>query len=176
MDNPCCSSFFSCFSGLPPFTMEKTLILGLGNPILSDDGVGIHVVRALGSRSFASGVTLAEASVGGLRLLEVISGYERVILVDAILMPEGDPGQIFLVDVQDLRTSLHSGSAHDLSLPGALRLGRELGMKIPEDKNIKIIAIQAADVRTLGERPTPGVEAAIPKGVDAVLAILGKGK
>jgi len=159
---------------LPPFAMEKILILGLGNPILSDDGIGIHVVRALSGHSFAPGVTRAEASVGGLRLLEVLAGYDRVILVDAIVTPEGDPGQIFLLGPQDLRASLHSGSAHDLSLPSALKLGRELGMEIPEDKNIKIIAIQAADVRTLEERPTPAVEAAIPKAVETVLAILGK--
>jgi hydrogenase maturation protease len=63
----------------------KTLVLGLGNPILTDDKVGIHVVRAAaGHCSPANGVTFAEASVGGLRLLDLLAGYDRAVMVDAI--------------------------------------------------------------------------------------------
>jgi hydrogenase maturation protease len=152
--------------------MKKTLVLGLGNPILTDDGVGIHVVRALPAQALPPGVVLAEASIGGLRLLEIISGFEQIILVDAIQTPGGHPGDICFLHPGDLQGSLHSGSAHDLSLYGALQLGRELGMAIPEDGAIKILAIQAADVRTLDERLTPKVEAAIPRAVEAILALL----
>jgi hydrogenase maturation protease len=70
--------------------------------------------------------------------------------------------------------SLHSGSAHDLSFAAALALGRELGMKIPEDQNIKIVAIQVEDVQTLGEKMTPAVEASIPQAVETVVGILRK--
>jgi hydrogenase maturation protease len=152
--------------------MKKTLVLGLGNPILTDDGIGIHVVRALESRSLPPHVTCAEASVGGLRLLSVIAGYERVILVDAIQTPEGKPGEIYRLHPHDLRTSRHAGSTHDLTLPGALSLGRSLGMALPEDQAITIIAIQADDVLTLGEDCTPTVGAAIPRALDAVFAEL----
>jgi len=154
--------------------MKKTLILGLGNPILTDDGVGIHIVRALPRQALWPGVVCAEASIGGLRLMEAFSGYQRIILADAIRLPEGHPGDVYQLHPQDLRTSLHSGSSHDLSLPGTLRLGRELGMDLPDDSAIKIIAIQAEDVQTLGEKLTPSVEAAIPRAVEAVLAILGE--
>ncbi len=152
--------------------MRKTLILGLGNPILTDDGVGIRVVYALRERILPSGAFLAEAGIGGLRLLETIAGYERVILVDAILTPGGRPGEIRLLRPRDLRTSLHSGSAHDLSFTAALELGRELGMDIPEDSHIKIVAIQVEDVQTLGEEMTPAVEASVPRAVEAVLRVL----
>jgi len=152
--------------------MKKTLILGLGNPILTDDGIGIHVVRALEARSLPSHVTCAEASIGGLRLLSVIAGYERVILVDAIQTPEGKVGDIYRLHPQDLRTSLHAGSTHDLTLPGALTLGRSLRMALPEDQAITIIAIQADDVLTLGEECIPSVRAAIPRAVEAVLTEL----
>lgn len=155
--------------------MKKTLILGLGNPILTDDGVGIGVVRALSGRALLPDVFFAEAGVGGLRLLETIAGYERVVLVDAILIPGGRPGDICLLGPGDLHSSLHSGSAHDLSFAAALALGRELGMEIPEDRDIKIVAIQAEDVQTLGEKMTPAVEAAIPRAVGTVLDILRKG-
>jgi hydrogenase maturation protease len=150
----------------------KTLVLGLGNPILTDDGIGIHVVRELMARSLPDNVTCAEASVGGLRLLEVIAGYERVILVDAIQTRNGKPGDIHRLHADDLRASLHAGSTHDLSLAGALRLGRSMGMALPEDKSIVIIAVEVEDVLTFDEKCTPAVAAAIPRAAEAVLAEL----
>jgi hydrogenase maturation protease len=152
--------------------MKKTLVLGLGNPILTDDGVGILVVRSLASHHLPPGVVLAEASLGGLRLLETFLGCKQIVLVDAIQKANGRPGDIYSLHPDSLRTSLHSGSTHDLSLSGALQLGRELGMDIPEDPDIKIIAIQVEDVQTLGETPTPEVEAVIPKAVELILTLL----
>jgi hydrogenase maturation protease len=150
----------------------KILVLGLGNPILTDDGVGVHVVRELVAHSLPDNVTCTEASIGGLRLLEVIAGYERVILVDAIQTSDGNPGDIHRLRADDLRASLHAGSTHDLSLPGALRLGRNMGMALPEDKSIVIIAVEVEDVLTFDEKCTPAVAAAIPRAAEAVLAEL----
>ena len=153
---------------------SKTLILGLGNPILTDDGVGIHVVHAVAAHARQAGLVFAEASVGGLRLLDTLTGYERVILVDAIQTPDGRPGEVYLLHPNDLRTSLHSGSTHDMSLPGALALGRQLGLVLPTDEALAIVAVEVEDVLTFGELCTPAVAAAIPKAVEMVLAcILG---
>ena len=177
--------------------MARTVVVGLGNPILTDDGVGIHVVREIVSRFTShasrftlhasrstphasrltshvsrSDVTFAEASVGGLRLLDILTGYERAILVDAIRTRDGKPGDIHRLRPRDLRTSLHSGSTHDLSLSGALALGRAMGMALPDDEAIVIIAIEVEDVLTFGETCTPAVAAAIPRAVEAVLAEL----
>lgn len=157
----------------------KTLIVGLGNPILTDDGVGIYVARAVEAACQAAqrdDVTFAEASVGGLRLLDHLAGYERVILVDAIQTRDGKPGDIYRLHPNDLRISLHSGSTHDLSLPGALALGRGMGMVLPDDEALVIIAIEVEDVLTFGERCTPVVTAAIPHAVEAVLAELEAGE
>ena len=150
----------------------KTLVLGLGNTILSDDGVGIHVAQAAAAQCQQDDVIFAEASVGGMRLLEVISGYERVIMVDAIQTPNGKPGDIYRLHPHDLRASLHSGSTHDLALPGALALGQSLGMMLPDDENLIIIAIEVEDVLTFGEECTPAVAEAVPRAVEAVLAEL----
>ena len=148
------------------------LVLGLGNPILTDDGVGIHVTRAVLAHGLPEGVDCAEASVGGLRLLDAIAGYDRVVMVDAIQTQGGRPGQIYRLHAGDLRQSLHSGSTHDLSLSGALALGRGLGMALPEDEAITILAVEAEDVLTFGETCTPAVEAALPRAVEAVLGEL----
>jgi hydrogenase maturation protease len=148
----------------------KTLVLGLGNSILTDDGVGIHVVRALAARCRSE--ALAEASVGGLRLLDAIAGYERVVIVDAIQTHSGKPGDIHRLHPNDLHTSLHSGSTHDLSLSGALALGRGLGMMLPDDEAIVIIAIEVENALTFGEVCTPCVQAAIPRAVQMILKVL----
>jgi hydrogenase maturation protease len=152
--------------------MKKTLVLGLGNPILTDDGIGIRVVRALAAHPLPPDVVLEETSLGGLRLLEIILGYGRIILVDAIQTDDGRPGEIHRLATGSLLTSRHSGSTHDLSLFGALQLGRELGMDIPDDSNIMIIAVQVEDVQTLGEAITPEVEASIPGAVELILTLL----
>ena len=150
-------------------TALKTLVLGLGNPILTDDGVGIYVVREVAEHCSRSEVACAEASVGGLRLLEIIAGYERVIIVDAIQTADGQPGDLYQLHPNDLRVSLHAGSTHDLSLPNALALGRSLGMPLPQDKEITILAVEVEDVTTFGETCTPYIKAAIPRLTQMVL-------
>lgn len=142
------------------------MILGLGNPILTDDGVGIHVVRALGQGQLAAvapDVVLAEASAGGLRLLELLVGYDRVIIVDAIQTPAGRPGEVYRLRVNDLRAPMHTGSSHDLSLAGALALGRSLRLALPDDEAITIIAVEVEEVLTFGEGCTSLVQAALPR-------------
>ena len=153
----------------------KTLVLGLGNPILTDDGVGIRVARFLESGlGGAPGLDVAEASVGGLRLMQVVAGYDRVILVDAIQTAQGQPGEIYLLTLDAFCTTLHSGCSHDMDLFTALELGRRLGMDMPED--VHIVAIEAADVLSFGESCTPQVEAAIIPAAQEVLRLLRGGK
>jgi hydrogenase maturation protease len=154
----------------------ETLVLGLGNPILTDDGVGIHVVRAAAADRHIvpspDRVRFAEASVGGLRLLDLLVGFDRAILVDAIQTGRGQPGEIYRLQLDDLWCTLHSGSSHDLSLSGALALGRGLEMALPQDASMTIIAIEVEDVLTFGEACTPAVAAAIPRAAKIVLAAL----
>jgi len=152
----------------------KILVVGLGNPLLTDDGVGIHVVRALEGRRGQDprGVEVAELSLGGLRLLDEMVGYDKVILVDAIRTPQGQVGRVYRLSPHDLHAGLHTGSSHDLSLEAALALGRRLGMQLPSQ--IVIFAVEVEDIFTFGQECTPRVREAIPRVVEAVLAELGK--
>jgi hydrogenase maturation protease len=149
--------------------LSKILVLGLGNPILTDDGVGVYVVREVAARWRGDGVEFGEACVGGLRLLEVIAGCERLILVDAIQTLGATPGQIHRLAADDLRSSLHTGSTHDFSFQGALAWGRRMGMKLPPDDSITVIAVEVEDVLTFGETLTPAIAEALPRAVAAVL-------
>ncbi len=146
----------------------------MGNTILCDDGIGIYVVQAAAERCQRDDVDFVEASVGGMRLLDVMTGYKRIIMVDAIQTPDGKPGDLHRLHPNDVRASMHAGSTHDLSLPGALALGRGMGMTLPTDEDFVIIAIEVEEVLTFGEECTPTVEATIPRAVEAVLEELKK--
>ena len=143
----------------------KTLVLGLGNPILSDDGIGIRVARAIGQHY--DGVTVMEASQAGLNLLDLIAGYDKLILVDAIQTVGGNIGEVYRLEVSDLDTTLHSSSPHDISFTTALELGKRLGMVLPYE--IVIFAIEVKDVTTFSEECTPEVIQAIPVARDMVI-------
>ena len=149
----------------------KTLILGLGNLILKDDSVGLRVVAALELRlADRPDVEISEDYCGGLRLMERMAGFDRVIVVDAICTG-APPGTIHHLNPSSIPTQ-RSASSHDVNLPTALAFGRTAGLHLPADDQIALVAIEAEDVRTFGEQCTPAVEAAIPVAVEEVLKVL----
>ena len=145
----------------------KTLVLGLGNSILTDDAVAFAVVEEVERRIDRKDVTVSRASVGGLGLLELVVGYDRVIILDAIQTGLADPGHLHRLTPDEFRGSLRAASSHDVSLATALELGRQLRKDIPRE--IVIIAVEAVDVETFGEELTPAVAAAVPQAVELVL-------
>ena len=155
--------------------MIRTLIVGLGNPILTDDGVGVKVAYEV-EQALASvdrpDITVTEASVGGLRLMELLIGYDRAIIVDALLGSNGNPpGTIHHMTLDDLRhisPTQHSACAHDTSLVTALDLGHEMGLHLPDE--ISIYAVEVENVIDFSEQPTPAVAKAIPLVTAEVLA------
>lgn len=156
--------------------MPKTIVIGLGNPILTDDGVGVKVAYEVADALAGTGrddVTVTEASVGGLRLMELMEGYDRAVLVDALTGHTDPPGTLRIIILRDLRTvspTQHSASAHDTTLTTALEAGRRLGMSLPED--VTIFAVAVDNVVDFGEAPTPAVAEAIPRVTAAVLEAL----
>jgi hydrogenase maturation protease len=151
----------------------KTLILGLGNTILCDDGVGIHVAEELESRLTEPEITVLETSLSGLSLLDILVGYDKAIIVDAIQTVGGKPGAIYRLDPDALQVSRHAASPHDVNLATALELGKKLGLALPRE--IVIFAIEVADVTTFSEECTPELKKAIPVCVKMVIQEL-KGK
>jgi hydrogenase maturation protease len=155
--------------------MSRTLILGLGNPILRDDGIGWRVVQEVAQRlaqpapSAPPSLEIDYASLGGISLMERLIGYDRAILVDAIQTRDGVPGTIYRLTPEDLPTR-HANAAHDATLKAALGMGRDLGAALPAE--IVIIAVEAHDVREFGETLSPAVAAAVGPAAQAVLAAL----
>lgn len=166
--------------------MSKILVIGLGNPILGDDGVGWVVAQEVERRLHASSslsspgqqntpITIECLSLAGISLMERMIGYERIILIDSLntgKYPQGAVITFSLASLEDL-TYGHSASAHDLSLKRALELGRTMGASLPDEENIQVVAIEAAHVYDFTEELSPEIAAAVPKAVETTLKLLG---
>ena len=150
----------------------KTLVLGLGNSILSDDGVGIRVAQEVGKKLNDPQITVAETSAVGLSLLDSIVGYDKVIIIDAIQTKEGNTGQIYRMGPEDFSLTKHLSSPHQINLVTALELGKMLDLAMPQ--KITIFAVEAKDITTFSEKCTPEVERAIPEAVKLVLQELNE--
>jgi hydrogenase maturation protease len=149
----------------------KTLILGIGNTVLSDDGVGCKVAQRLQKRlSRRSDIIVKETSLSGLSLLDEVAGYERLIIIDAIQTRGGKPGAIYKLSPSDFKTG-RMAIIHDVGLFTAIELGRKLEMDMPRE--VVIFAIEAEDMATFSERCTQEVKKAIPKAVEMVMREVG---
>lgn len=151
-------------------TGNKMLVVGLGNPILGDDGVGWRVAEAV--RALRPSLEVECLSLGGLSLMERLVGYDRAIIIDAIHTGHGRIGTVTTFPLSDLpdRSAGHTTAVHDLSLPTALALGRQMGAQLPEA--ITIVGIEAERVYDFSEELSTAVQEAIPVAVTAVLNLL----
>jgi len=135
----------------------KTLVLGLGNDLLGDDAVGIIAVRRL-SGEIPGQADFVESGLHGIALIDILAGYERAIIVDAIRTGSLPPGTIIELRPEDLRV-VHSPSPHYSGLPEMIQLARELDMAFPE--NIRILAVEIVDPLTLGGDMSSPVSSAL---------------
>jgi hydrogenase maturation protease len=104
------------------------LVIGVGNPILGDDGVGIYIARKLKETIIKNSVDIKELALGGLSLVEEILDYKRVIIVDAIT-EGGKIGQIHMLDLKDLEKTAHLTSLHGIDFSTALELVKKTNKK-----------------------------------------------
>jgi len=150
----------------------KTLVVGLGNPILGDDGVGWRVAESVKAHIGPyAGIDVDCLSLGGISLMEHLIGYERAILIDALVSDE-KPGSISVSALDSIPdySAFHIASAHDTSLQNAMKLGRGLGVALPEE--VIVVGIAAGHVYDFSEELSPPVAAAIPKATQMVLDLV----
>jgi hydrogenase maturation protease len=136
----------------------RTLILGLGNPILSDDSIGIRIANLLKER--CKDLDAIEASAAGFRIIDEIVGYDKLIIIDSIKTGSAPVGTLFKFSEQDFNKTLHFTAPHDLSFFEAFEIMQQYYSDLP--KEIVIYAIEVADTSTFSEYCTPQVESAIP--------------
>ena len=135
----------------------KTLVLGLGNELLADDAVGILVARKLAGE-IRGWCDIIESSLHGLALLDILAGYDRAIIIDAIQTGRYPPGTVIEMTPDDFRPTINP-SPHFTGLPEMMRIARQLDVVFPRD--IRILAVEITDSLNLGSPLTPEVGRAV---------------
>jgi hydrogenase maturation protease len=166
----------------PDSTQPSIIVVGLGNPILGDDGVGWKVAEEVKNRLEEKSTGLPQplpvavecCSLGGLSLMEQLIGFDRAIIVDAFAVNR-PAGTIFAVGLKELpnHSSLHAASAHDTSLQNALAMGRTMGAHLP--KEVTLVGVATEQQFEFSEELTPNVAAAVPQAVQIVLNLIFRG-
>ncbi len=151
---------------------RKTLVLGIGNPILRDDRVGHFLIQILRSRISSPDITFQETSLAGLNLAESLSGFKSAVIIDAV-QSGGVPGAVYCLKPEDFQIqNTYQNDPHRTGILQALELGRSLGWPMPQD--VTIVAVEAGDVNNFGDDLTPEVEKAVPVALKTVLELLDK--
>jgi len=154
----------------------RTLVLGIGNPILGDDGVGFHIARELAKEIKDKNIDVKDTSADGLNLLELIMGYDKLIVIDAIMTEDEKVGEIYRLKPEGAGKPARSTvSPHHLNLATTIEIGKGLfAEQMPEE--IIVFGIGTQQVATVTEEMTAKVKEAIPQVISLVLAELGYGK
>ena len=143
----------------------NTLILGIGNPILTDDGVGIKIAQKLKAENPKLEVIMT--SEAGIILLELLVGYDKLIIIDSIKTEKGKPGDLYKLELGDLKPAKDFPSSHGIGIATASELGKGLGYKMP--KFVSIYAVGIKDNTTFGEKCTKEVGQRIPSIVKQIM-------
>lgn len=145
----------------------RTAVIGLGNPLRGDDGVGPRVIEELHRRGLPAGVVAIDGGNAGLDLLDELEKWERVIIVDAAELGL-EPGSFVRFTADEIEFQDNSFSSHSASLGEVLLLAQALGRQLPQ---IVVFGVQPADMGWR-EGLSQAVEAAVPALSEAVLGEL----
>jgi hydrogenase maturation protease len=157
----------SAMSGAGKACRRKPLtIIGLGNELLSDDGVGIRVVRALKERLHREDAVIEELSVGGLQLLDYIAGYDQCVIVDAMVTGDHPAGTMVRFIQSAAIEPVRPTSSHQIDLGQIVTLGGMLGIDLPT--TLIVYGIEAGDVTTFQDGCTEAVAGALPALVEQI--------
>lgn len=156
---------------------HNTLILGLGSEILHDDGLPGKLVKELASRGPFKKCDLKTENIVGIDLLDIINGYKRVIIIDTMKTRQGIPGNVELIDIRDIKRTMHLTEFHNVSFSTIMSLGEMLDYNMP--KQVHIIAIEIVEDKTFNLEISHRLQKRYETIVDRVVYIVGnilKGK
>ncbi len=131
----------------------RLLVLGIGNLLMGDEGVGVHAIRALEKERLPAGVELLDGGTGGFQLLSRLSEYPSVIVIDAS-MDGNEPGTVRITKPRFLSDYPRSLGAHDVGLRDLIESAALLGT-LPA---VHLITVSIKDIRSMTTELTPAVE------------------
>jgi hydrogenase maturation protease len=153
---------------------SRVLVIGLGNPILGDDGVGWRVAEEVKKQLPPDSLVDVDClSLGGISLMEHLIGYGHAILIDAFALEE-PIGSILILKLSDLPnySAFHTTSAHDISLQNAIELGKSMGAQLPDD--VTVVGIATKRACDFSKALSLSVAEAVPQAAKFVLGLLGE--
>jgi hydrogenase maturation protease len=143
-----------------------TIVLGIGNPILKDDSVGLKVARCI--KRAAPEVEVVETAEAGLSLLDWAPGHDRLIVIDSIKAGPGEAaGEVYKLDFATLSPAMDFTSFHGVDIVTAFELGKRLGYHMPG--RVSVYAITVKDNMTFTEECSEEVERKIPEIAGKIL-------
>jgi hydrogenase maturation protease len=154
---------------------QKTLVVGLGNPLLGDDGIGWVVAEHLRKQQLLSpNVEIDTLALGGIGLMERLVGYQRAIIVDALKTGHFPTGSVHSFGLDELENQFagHLGSAHETNLQTALVLGRELGADLPDE--VMVVAIESPYIFDFSDQLSAEVAAAVEIAAQQVVNLVAR--
>lgn len=147
---------------------EEILILGIGNILLGDEGVGVHAVNALEAFPRPDFVHLMDGGTGGFHLLSVFQQYRKMVLIDAAL--DGNkPGTVRIVKPKYAADFPQTLSAHDIGLRDLVNSAALLGF-LPE---VTLVIVSISDNQPMSMDLSPTVAAALPEILSNVRSLTG---
>jgi hydrogenase maturation protease len=151
-------------------TGKQTLVLGLGNDVLGDDAVGVYAARAL-REQYGDAVDVVEAAVGGFALIDLLEGYDRAILLDAVATGHAEPGTVMEFVQEDFGTAACS-SPHYVGLPEVFAVADRLSIPLPHD--LRILAMEIVPPEMLSQSLGAEVQKALPQFVERAASVLNE--
>ena len=144
----------------------NTLILGMGNPILSDDGVGLALAAML--RNKIRGADVAASAMIGLSLFDLITGYDTIFIVDAMTTKGGEIGEWKKIGADDRCGTLHLFSSHGLNIFELMELGVRCGLEMP--RLAAVYGVEIGDEVAFDESLSPEIYEKLPAIAEEITA------
>ena len=146
----------------------KTLILALGNPILSDDRIGLEVADRL--TQHCSHADIIKSYAATMDIIPQLAGYDRLIVIDAVQTGSAPPGTVHRFNFDNFADTVRPSSPHDINFATAFQMAKTWGYDIPPD--IRIYGIEVKELLKFSERCTPQVAEKLDEIVEQILSDL----
>jgi len=137
--------------------MEKTVVIGLGNIIMGDEGAGVHVVNHLQQMADLPPIDIIDGGTGSFHLLEYFQDYDRVVLVDATIDGQ-EPGTISKLTPKYSKDYPPTMVAHDIGLKDLL----DALYLLPTQPQITLFTVSIAGLGQISTELSPEIQEAVP--------------
>jgi hydrogenase maturation protease len=152
-------------------SVERITVMGIGNPLMMDEGVGVRVMEVMmGTLQFPENVTLIDAGTMGMGILNIFQECDYLLVIDAVDGTGEPPGTVVRLSPEDLAPNQVKHSMHDIRLVDVL----EAAMLMGNRPQAECIGVQIEDMGAVRIGLTPDVEAAVPAALAAALEILAE--